>query len=443
MANYSELAEQAIKRGNTLTGKESVADIIALAGGPTYAQTPGGALQDNRTNAFLTEEQALKGFKYPGVNLGLPSGFDAGNAFDQLYQDNLEGDFAASTLPQDRIQFIQDAENKRLEANQSLIRGDYERERTRQLEDQAAREGGLVARGAQQAGTGSGLGASTIQTAQLEIAKKESEKSLADLGKRRDEALSKADMDSWERAKIEIKDEQGRLDKIRQQEFENRMSLINIGSDIQNRAVTQRLAIERFGLDVKQFEDGQERFERTQGLAEAQFDYDMSQDDLEIMNKNLANMAAGQISLNQISEIERTQFEKAARMVPGTFEAIYSKLLNEAAQGRIMDALEVKKLQADIANTYNTIANRNADNARQNTAQQSNDIVSRLKITAGKDYYVDPAAYAQERSRANMKPGEFDLRYGYMLSPDERTNLNVYQNVMRDTSGTSNESIAE
>lgn len=72
-------------------------------------------------------------------------------------------------------------------------------------------------------------------------------------------------------------------------------------------------------------------------------------------------------------------------------------------------------------------------------------IADKLRLAAGDDGFVDPGKYAQERATSKVKPGEFDLRYGYLLSPAERKNLNVYQNVERDTKNdsTSNDSLAE
>jgi len=45
--------------------------------------------------------------------------------------------------------------------------------------------------------------------------------------------------------------------------------------------------------------------------------------------------------------------------------------------------------------------------------------------SVGNDGFVDPGIYLNLRTQAKMGPDEFNKRFSYLLSPDEKINLGI------------------
>lgn len=105
----------------------------------------------------------------------------------------------------------------------------------------------------------------------------------------------------------------------------------------------------KFALDVANFEVGQDRFERTQSVAEGWLNRSLTQDEMKTSQDNIINMANSRIPLDQISEEKRTELEASAGYEPGSFEAIYSNALEDTKYGDKMDELKMQQLQTSIS----------------------------------------------------------------------------------------------
>lgn len=57
--------------------------------------------------------------------------------------------------------------------------------------------------------------------------------------------------------------------------------------------------------------------------------------------------------------------------------------------------------------------------------QEAKNIENRLVASRGTDGFIDPVVYQSERLRARMGPDEFDKRFSYLLSEQERKNLGI------------------
>ncbi len=66
-----------------------------------------------------------------------------------------------------------------------------------------------------------------------------------------------------------------------------------------------------------------------------------------------------------------------------------------------------------------------APSSVNSSSTANNAITNNLLASAGKDGFVDPKVYLQERSSAKVKPAEFDQRYAQYLSPQEQKNLGI------------------
>lgn len=108
----------------------------------------------------------------------------------------------------------------------------------------------------------------------------------------------------------------------------------------------------KFAFDQEKFYTGEDRLNRTQALAEEKFTYEVTKDMEEQALENIKRMASSRIPLDQLSDEKILEMEYNAGLEPGTFEAFYSKILDETEYGDTMDSLKMEQLKAQIARTY-------------------------------------------------------------------------------------------
>lgn len=125
---------------------------------------------------------------------------------------------------------------------------------------------------------------------------------------------------------------------------------------------------QQYALDKMVFEDGKQRFERSQGLLEEQFNFDVTVTQREQMVENLKLLAGSQTPINSFDDEEITKMEKLAGLPSGSFEAFYSRLLDEASQQQTVDDLTIDKLRAEVKNINSQISARSASSTEPKSA---------------------------------------------------------------------------
>ena len=202
-----------------------------------------------------------------------------------------------------------------------------------------------------------GLGLDTATQGFIQSQVDIAQKAVTELEKKRDEAMRNAKLDTADEYDKLIIAENKRISDLRQQTFEN---LLKVGTARRADEATQ-LAANKFGLDIVKFEDGQARFERTQGLTELKEFRIASEEQRERLLDDITRMAESGIALEQLSDEQINQFEIAAELPSGTFEAFYQRISDDVARGELLDELKIYKAKADIANVYSTIQKREED----------------------------------------------------------------------------------
>ncbi len=263
MATFQEISEAAeVKTG-------SVADLIGSAtkGQVSFARR-GDKLVSNVEGFGFTEGQLLSEQEaISGLQLGGPTSNPEVNALGENL--GLAG-FASSALPRDlqALEFkIETDERDRERIALEAIRARFSGERTRIQEQGLAREGGVSARGRVTGGTGSGLGASTILTANRELVRQSTDKALGQLALFETRALAEGKIETIDRIREQIDATiQADLD-AQDKAFERQLDIINVGIRF---SAEQRLTnAEQFNqsLDTakfneKKFQDEQNRIEK-------------------------------------------------------------------------------------------------------------------------------------------------------------------------------------
>ena len=221
--------------------------------------------------------------------------------------------------------------------------------------------GGATAQATRHAG---GLGLDTATQGFIQSQVDIAQKAVTELEKKRDEAMRNARLDTADEYDKLIIAENKRISDLRQQTFEN---LLKVGTARRAEEAGERadqatvLAAQKFGLDIVKFEDGQARFERTQGLTELKEFRIASEEQRERLLDDITRMAESGIALEQLSDEQINQFEIAAELPSGTFEAFYQRISDDVARGELLDELKINKAKADIANVYSTIQKREED----------------------------------------------------------------------------------
>jgi len=221
--------------------------------------------------------------------------------------------------------------------------------------------GGATAQATRHAG---GLGLDTATQGFIQSQVDIAQKAVTELEKKRDEAMRNAKLDTAAEYDDLILAENKRISDLRQQTFEN---LLKVGTARRAEEAGERadqatvLAAQKFGLDIVKFEDGQARFERTQGLTELKEFRIASEEQRERLLDDITRMAESGIALEQLSDEQINQFEIAAELPSGTFEAFYQRISDDVARGELLDELKINKAKADIANVYSTIQKREED----------------------------------------------------------------------------------
>ena len=209
-----------------------------------------------------------------------------------------------------------------------------------------------------------GLGLDTATQGFIQSQVDIAQKAVTELEKKRDEAMRNAKLDTAAEYDDLILAENKRISDLRQQTFEN---LLKVGTARRAEEAGERadqatvLAAQKFGLDIVKFEDGQARFERTQGLTEIKEFRIASEEQRERLLDDITRMAESGIALEQLSDEQINQFEIAAELPSGTFEAFYQRISDDVARGELLDELKINKAKADIANVYSTIQKREED----------------------------------------------------------------------------------
>ena len=202
-----------------------------------------------------------------------------------------------------------------------------------------------------------GLGLDTATQGFIQSQVDIAQKAVTELEKKRDEAMRNARLDTADEYDKLIIAENKRISDLRQQTFEN---LLKVGTARRADEATQ-LAANKFGLDIVKFEDGQARFERTQALTEIKEFRIASEEQRERLLDDITRMAESGIALEQLSDEQINQFEIAAELPSGTFEAFYQRISDDVARGELLNELKINKAKADIANVYSTIQKREED----------------------------------------------------------------------------------
>ena len=158
---------------------------------------------------------------------------------------------------------------------------------------------------------------------------------------------------------------------------------------------------ERLEFDKDKFLIGEERLNRTSDLAEAKFNYEISQDMENKTIDNIKKMANGLKPLEEMSDEQIRGLEYEAGLESGTFEAFYSSLLEDRQRGLILSDLSIKQKQASIAKAQRIPAGKTTEagdgmiRAGQlqipDTGNTFTDTVNYLKAMRqqGEDYFND------------------------------------------------------
>ena len=96
------------------------------------------------------------------------------------------------------------------------------------------------------------------------------------------------------------------------------------------------------------FKDGQKRFDRTQSVQESWLNRSITNDMRIQGQEDIIKLANSGMSLEDISEEERTKLETLSGFDSGSFEAIYSRAYNQARLGDVMDMAKLEKAQNDV-----------------------------------------------------------------------------------------------
>ena len=326
---FQEASNIAVKRaqdsGTPLTGKESSSDIFKLAGQlPDKAPDVGGVGSDIQTLSDL-------GF--------LPD----------------QGQFASS------VDLLQQQKTDRIGSAVTGAQREFDDPLREARENIETVRGGATAQATRLSG---GLGLDTATQGFIQSQVDIAQKAVTELEKKRDEAMRNAKLDTAAEYDDLILAENKRISDLRQQTFEN---LLKVGTARRAEEAGERadqatvLAAQKFGLDIVKFEDGQARFERTQGLTELKEFRIASEEQRERLLDDITRMAESGIALEQLSDEQINQFEIAAELPSGTFEAFYQRISDDVARGELLDELKINKAKADIANVYSTIQKREED----------------------------------------------------------------------------------
>jgi len=164
-------------------------------------------------------------------------------------------------------------------------------------------------------------------------------------------------------------------------------------------------------IRIAQFEAGEARANRTQALAEAQFNYKVSEDQKKNAIDNIKRMAESRIDISGLTDEEISQLEYDAGLVPGTFEAFYSNLFEDAQRGILLDNLELEQKIASInstkastARTYQLMNKEKEGMTDEEKAMWADVDILRTDLESGK--IVWGQAYYTLKSKYNA-PDEF------------------------------------
>ncbi len=221
----------------------------------------------------------------------------------------------------------------------------------------------------------------------------------------------------------------------KREDLSDALNIAKFAQDIKSEADNMMIKKEQLGLqyagearaqqklefDVEKFNIGEARAQRTADLAEAKFNYTITQDIEDRTIENIKNMANSRIALEQLSDEQITKLEYEAGMEPGTFEAFYSKLGEDAAQGDLIDDLKVQQMKASIANSYSAIAKRNKVTGSDLTYNEGLfETAQKLKNMRDQGMLSDPS-YDQAVSKF-MQDQELE-------SDDPEANQNLYNQI--------------
>ena len=143
------------------------------------------------------------------------------------------------------------------------------------------------------------------------------------------------------------------------------------------------------------------------------------------------------------AELKRQQGEireignKLVRVKPdGTVETIYEDVSQLTPEQKLQLEFKFREKELELGRQSELEMERQLAAAKLGryeptkgpegpASAQAPGIQERLIATRGSDGYVDPNSYANERVNAKMGPDEFDKRFGYLLSVEERKKLGI------------------
>lgn len=143
-----------------------------------------------------------------------------------------------------------------------------------------------------------------------------------------------------------------KIDKLDEEYYQrDRQNKLDKAKEIQDLLSNER-EDKKMKFDEYKFQTGEARLNRTQDLAETKFNYDVTQDMETKTLDNIKRMAESGIDLKSLSDEEISKLEHDAGLTPGSFEAFFSRIQDEADYGNKMDELKMEQLKAQISRTH-------------------------------------------------------------------------------------------
>lgn len=134
------------------------------------------------------------------------------------------------------------------------------------------------------------------------------------------------------------------------------MQKVNFVNDYLKDQQAQITAKRKEDEQIRQFNVGEARAQKNQDLQEEKWAKEVTDDTKKETLDNIKRMAESGINLNQLSEDEINTLEILSGIQEGTFEAFYSRLVDQVKQGDTLDDLKVEKAKLDIESAKASIA---------------------------------------------------------------------------------------
>lgn len=235
-----------------------------------------------------------------------------------------------------------------------------------------------------QLGESRGLGFSSAEASYIGSIQKEIDNRVSEIEKAKEDYIANGNFKAWEAAENSI---------AQLREFNNNLLIkkaeLTVNLMQEKRAgEAQGLAEKKFAYDVEKeqrdFEVGQERFDRTQAVQEGWLMRSLTEDDKKQSQENIISMANSGIQLDQITDEQRTELETKAGYEPGSFEAIYNRAFDQARLGDTMDMLKLNQLQTQVTKSKQSGGGAGGGKTKLEGIDKDLDIASNMIISAEK-----------------------------------------------------------